>query len=170
VPLEQRLAAHPSSGLGVVSVSGRMRSPRPGREDDALHRAAPASAVPRCTAWRSTMARREGGGQRGQQRVRTRRVVGAEVAHVDVERRRAELGPGVHGQVRLGEQHDAGHAARRGEAMEQLADRVQSARATAARQQCAARRRRSSRARAVASAEVGGEVQSVHGARISRGP
>src|SRR5262249_43180300 len=39
-------------------------------------------------------------------------VVGGVVAHVDVDRHEAVLGPGVDRQVRFGEQHGAGHALR----------------------------------------------------------
>ena len=49
--------------------------------------------------------------QRVEQLLRLARIVVGEVAHVDVERDAAPLGPGVDRQVRLGQQHGAGDAA-----------------------------------------------------------
>ena len=82
-----------------------------GGEDHRLHGASctrrRAAALEAC---RSTDAGAKAAISDCHQRFGARRVVGAEVADIDVERRRLELGPGVDRQVRLGEQDDAGDA------------------------------------------------------------
>ena len=151
VPLDQRLAVHLAAaawGSGRSAAACARRGRRPGSiafmsvAVAAVERVAldPAPARTRPPA-RPSAPRRLG------------RVVGAEVADVDVERRRLELGPGVHGEVRLGQQHrrrsrrPAPSAPWPGEAVEQLADRRAGRRAATAaeaarRAGCAARSRR----------------------------
>ena len=62
------------------------------------------------------MAPHRGGLEQGEQRVhqhvRLVRMVGAEVADIDIQRHGALLGPGVHTQVRLAQQDSRCHAAR----------------------------------------------------------
>src|SRR4029453_19354633 len=59
--------------------------------------------------------------KRTEQLLGFRRVVGREVAHVDIDRDKAVLGPRVNREVRLGEKHGPGDALRR-ELMECVAD------------------------------------------------
>ena len=85
------------------------------------------------TAWRPTandavlfaVAGIECGLHQRQQRLRPRAVVGAPVADVNVQRHGTQFRPGVHRQMRLGQQHHAGHAARRRKAVEQRTHRPQ---------------------------------------------
>ena len=98
-------------------------------------------------------------------------MVGAQVADVDVQRGTTLLRPGVHAQVRLGQQHggrDAAGAMHRGrKGMKHLPHRLQAT---------GAHRLQTSlpqgggigqpQRRAAASVKVGGEVQSVHGAAL----
>ena len=100
--------------------------------------------------------------------MRALRVVGAEVAHIGVDRHAADLGPSVNRQVRLGQQHDTGDAALtrlggRREAMEQFANGGQP-RFSHGRQAQRAQRRRLRHQRDVskAVAQISGEVQALH--------
>ncbi len=52
-------------------------------------------------------------------------VVGAKVANIHIERDGLQLGPGVNGQVGLGQQHHTGDAAVAGEGVEHLCYGVQ---------------------------------------------
>ena len=132
------------------------------------HLAALAAALDGVALDRGRLERRDQGGQ---QRFGACRVVGAEVAHVDVDSRRLDLRPGVHGEVRFGEQDDAGDPDRRvsalwrarREAMKDLADRAEARRRDrreASRSQHG--RCRHHRPRRRATAQVGGQVQASH--------
>jgi chromosome partitioning protein len=63
------------------------------------------------------------------QRLRLGGMVGSEIAHIHIHRHPGLLGPGVHAQVRFGQEHRGGHAAgavwRGGERMGQLIDGLQ---------------------------------------------
>ena len=89
--------------------------------------------------------------------------------------RRAELGPGVDRDVRLGEKDDARDAGRRRtvgrrEAMKQLAHRCQPRRGDGAQARRAQRRRRRhDGARRRAAAQIGGEMQASHRPIIEAG-
>src|SRR5436305_3785470 len=115
------------------------------------------------------IARPERVGQRREQRLGPRRVVGADIAHVHVEVATPERGTGVDRDMRLREKHDAGDAAGGGEAVEELADLHEAGRGDR-RQAGGAQCRRIGHlgARRVAAEQVAGEVQSVHGSRLSR--
>ena len=99
------------------------------------------------------------------------RMVALEVADEDVDRDRAEFGPGVHRQVRLGEQDDAGDSGLRRaerrrdrrEVVKQFAHRLQAGVLRCRQAQPAQRvRLRQQRLRRRAAAQVGSEVQAVH--------
>ena len=92
---------HALAAAGGEDHRRRERSPLMPRPAP-LRRAAAHAARPQLGANRSIRGR--------EQRLGARRVVAAEVADVDIERRRTELGPGVDCDMRLGEQHDAGDA------------------------------------------------------------
>ena len=125
-----------------------------------------AEPQPRCTRWMLRLARRERRHQLRHHGLGARRVVGAEVAHVDVGRHAAQLGPRVHREVRLDQQHDAGDALRLAvvadERMEQAADRAQAG----ARDRVQAQRAQGvgvvERRVAAAALQVGDQVESVH--------
>ena len=117
-----------------LSVSGRMRSPRPAARIMACARQ-PLSCVRRAAVQRALLGpfRLEAvAPARSISAARLGRMVGAEVADIDVERHGALLGPGVQAHVRLGQQHrgrDAARPVRRaGKGVEQLVDRLQAGR------------------------------------------
>jgi NADH dehydrogenase/NADH:ubiquinone oxidoreductase subunit G len=109
--------------------------------------------------------------RRLRQGARSAAVVGLQVAHVDVQRHRPQLGPGVHGHMRLGQQHHAGHAAGHWKGVEQLAHGLQHGGSHAGQAQRAQRLRVvHGRLRRIAAAQVGGEVHAVHAAHHTNGP
>ena len=71
----------------------------------------------------------EQGQQSGEQGAGLGGVVGPHIAHVDIEAHGPQFGPGVHAQMRFGQQHRGGHTAGAGGAgrkrMHQLVDRLQ---------------------------------------------
>jgi hypothetical protein len=112
--------------------------------------------------------RGEGGDYLDEQCVCSFTVVPAEVADIDVERDSADLGPGVHRQVRLGEDYGAGHAGWLAgciaESMEEAADYGQTVTFAGRYAECLEARRIKQEARgAAAIVEVGEEMESMHG-------
>ena len=113
------------------------------------------------------LARRERDDQVVEQLLGLGRVVGGEVADVDVERHAGALGPGVDRQVRLGQQHGAGDAARLalvvGESEELLVDHGEPGRVDrVAAQPFESRGVSEQCAVALATVKISGEVQSLH--------
>ena len=161
------------------SRSNRARRARP-RTPTRSHASWPTSCrperpgQPRCTRWMCGSRGPNAGHQLRHDGLGARRVVGAHVAHVDIGRHAAQLRPRVHGQVRLHQQHDAGHALRLAvvadEGMEQAADGAQARAPDRIQAQRAQRVPIVEGGIAVAALQVGDEMESVHrDARVAHG-
>ncbi len=112
-------------------------------------------------------ARRVGGDHALHQRAGLARVVGGEVADVDIDGDAAGLGPGVYGQVRFGQQHGAGDAAGLPLVVRELDPAVLHQGQAGLRGLCAAQGGDGIGVEhmalvALALVEIGGQVQSVH--------
>ena len=112
--------------------------------------------------------RREAGDHFGEQGLRPRAVVAAEVANVDIKRGAADFRPGVHCQVRFGENDGAGDAGRAAcgitEGVKQAADDGEAVTLAGGDAESLKPHGVEQEARcAAAVVEVGDQVQAIHG-------